>query len=291
MRRPAERKLRIGLTDPKGPLARQLRETFHESAVPVSRFVPLGHSEEAGKLWEIDGEAEVLQGPSPESIADLDLVILAGSPADAECRALASAAGIPTYDIAEEPPAAEGGAAILAALEQLPVDASFTILLPASEAGTGGVEELFAQAGASLNFRPAETAVFGERLAFNAFRDRATESLEAAVQSSLERRFSPCRISATCARIAVFHGYAGSALLRFGSDREAKDAIRRLGAAPELSRAPSPGGASVAAAVEEPRVILDPPSLASERVSVWFAFDGLALAAKAALRTARRLPG
>lgn len=290
MTRPAERKLRIGLTDPKGPFARQLREVFHEHSLPVSRFVPLGHAEEAGKLWEIDGEAEVLQGPTRESIGDLDLVILAGSPADAECKALASAGGIPMFDVADEPPAAEGCAAILAAIEPLPAEASFTILLPASEAGAGGVEELFAQAGASLNFRPAEASVFGERLAFNAFRDKASEALEAAVRSSLERRFPPCRISAICARIAVFHGYAGSALLRFGNEREAKNAIRRLGAASGLSRGASPG-ASTAAAVEQTRVMLDPPALASERVSAWFAFDGLALAANAALRTARRLLG
>jgi aspartate-semialdehyde dehydrogenase len=289
--RSVERKLRIGLTGPKGPFARQVREVFQENAVPVSRFVPLGSAEEDGKLSEIDGEAEFLQSPSREAIADLDLLILAGSPTDADCRAFAAASDVPAFDIADVPPAAEGCSAIFSALDPLPAEGSFTVLLPASEAGAGGIEELFAQAGASLNFRPAEAAVFSSRLAFNVFRDAAVESLETAVRSSLERRFSPCRISVLCARIAVFHGYAASALLRFPTEAESKNAVRQLGKSRELSLGDEPGGASTAAAVEGTRVLVDPPAAAAESVSLWFAFDGLDLAAKRALRAASRLLG
>ena len=222
------RRLRVGLTDPEGLFARQVREVFHQSHISVSRFVPLGTSGQDGKLSEIDGEAEFLRTPSRETIADLDLLILAGSSADAECRRLAGENGIPTYDSEQTPLAAQGCAAVLSALDPLPSSASFTVLLPASEAGRRGIEELFAQAGDSLNFRPTEAPVFGARLAFNLFRDSVTESLEAAACSSLEERFPPTAISVLCARVGVFHGYAASASLRFSSEAEAKSAIRQL---------------------------------------------------------------
>ncbi|MGH9441862.1 MAG: Asd/ArgC dimerization domain-containing protein [Thermoanaerobaculia bacterium] len=291
MTRGAQRQLRIGLTDPRGPFARQVREAFHESPISVSRFVSLGPPDHEGELSQIDGEAEVLQAPGRETIGDLDFLILAGSSVDADCRAQAAAAGIPVFDLERDPSASEGCAAVLSACDSLPTSASFTILIPASEAGAGGVEELFEQAGASLNFRPPDVAVFSARLAFNVFRDPATESLDAAVRASLERRFAPCRISATCTRIAVFHGYAASASLRFGSEALAKDAIRRIGSSPEISLGDRPGAASAASAVEERRVLLDPPMHRAEHVSLWIAFDGLARSAASALEAASRLLG
>ena len=291
MKPPAARALRIGLTDPKGPLARQIRDAFHGSPVPVSRFVPLAAATEDGNLSEIDGEAEFLRSPSRESIGDLDLLILGGSPVDPECRVFASEGKIPTFDVAEFPPAAEGCAAVISALAPPPASAAFTILLPASEAGTPGIEELFEQAGASLNFRPAESSVFGARLAFNVFRDTGAEALAAAARASLERRFPACRISVLCARVAVFHGYAASARLRFASEAEARAALRQLQSSTEISVGGAPGGASTAAAVEEERILVDPPLVEDDAATLWIAFDGLALAARAALRAATRLLG
>ena len=281
--------LRIGLTDPEGPLAREVRNVFHESSVAVSRFVPLGTAGEDGKLSEIDGEAAFLQRPSRETIADLDLLILAGSPADPECRVLAAQGEVPVFDVADSPLATWGCAAILSASHPLPAAASFTVLLPASERGTGGLEELFAQAGDSLNFRPTQAPVFGSRLAFNLFRDANTASLESSIRASLERRFAPCAISMLCARVGVFHGYAASALLQFATEAEARTAIGRLAQSPELSIAEAPGGASTANAVEGSRTIVDPPIPAGPSVSIWFAFDALALTARGALRMASGL--
>ncbi len=285
------RKLRVGLTDPSGPFARHLREVFHKNSVPVSRFVPLGAAAQDGKLSEIDGEAEFLQAPSRETIGDLDLLVLSGSPADAESRILASQNGIPVFDLEETPPAAQGCAEILSSSAPLPAAAAFTVLLPASEKGAAGIEELFAQAGDSLNFRPTQTSLFGERLAFNLFRDGSTLSLENTARTALERRFTPCAVSVLCARAAVFHGYAASVSLQYSTEAEAKSAIRHFASSRSLSIAPSAGGASTAAAVEEPRIVLDPPIQAGPRVSIWFAFDGIDLAAKGALRAASGLLG
>jgi Semialdehyde dehydrogenase, dimerisation domain len=278
------RKLRIGLTEPAGFFARQVREVFRENSVPVSRFVPLGTPEEDGRLSELDGEAAVLQAPSRETIGDLDLLILAGSPADPECRVLAARLEIPVFDVEQTPAAAQGCAAILSASDPLPVVAAFTVLLPASEKGMGGIEELFAQAGDSLNFRPTQAPVFGSRLAFNLFRDAATASLEGSIRIALEERFSPCTISMLCARAGVFHGYAASARLQFATAAEANNATRQFAASPELSLSEAPGGASTATAVEDSRILFDPPIQAGSSVSIWFAFDGLALAARGALR-------
>ena len=283
------RKLRVGLTDPSGPFARQVREVFHENSIPISRFVPLGTPSQDGKLSEIDGEAEFLQAPGRETVGDLDLLVLGGSAADGESRALAAEHGIAIFDLAEDPPAAAGCAEILAAAGLTPVAAAFTILLPASERGNAGIEELFAQAGDSLNFRPTQAPLFGERLAFNAFRDAATTSLEDSVRAALEARFSPCTVSVLCARVGLFHGYAGGATLQYTSDADAKAAVRNLTSSDTLTASEKPGGASAAAAVEDPRVVMDPPVARDSRVSVWFAFDGLDLAARGALRVANRL--
>jgi hypothetical protein len=276
----------VGLTDPEGPLARQVREAFHESPLSISRFVPLGTAEQDGRLSEIDGEAEFLRTPSRETVGDLDFLILAGSAADPECRRLAAESGVPAYDLEQTPLASLGCAAVLETLHPLPFSAVFTVLLPASEAGTPGIEELFGQAGDSLNFRPTEAPVFGSRLAFNVFRDPSTESLETAVTAALERRFTPCAVSVLGARIGIFHGYAASAQLRFSSESDARAAVRQLRETPGLSVGEAAGTASTAAAVEDSRVLLDPPIQLFERVSFWFAFDGLALASQAALAAA-----
>ncbi len=57
----------------------------------------------------------------------------------------------------------------------------------------------------------------------------------------------------------------------------------------ELSVGDAVGAASTASAVEDARLLLDPPLRFSENVSLWLAFDGLALAARGALAAATGL--
>jgi len=285
---PAKR-LRVGLTDPEGPLARHIREAFHEAQLPVSRIVPLGSEKDAGRLSELDGEPEILFPPARETIGDLDLLVLGGSEVDEEARRLADALGVAVFDAGASPAAALGCAALIEASS--PQFAGFTLLLPAAEAGTAGIEELFEQSGDALNFRKTRAPVFGNRLAFNLFRDAKTAAMDRRFEAYLAERCPSCTTSVIAVRGALFHGHAGSAFLRF-ADGEAADAgAARLRKNPAFVTGGAPGSAYPAEAVERSEMRIDPPTVAGDILSVWFAFDGLALAARAVLDRARRLVG
>ena len=275
------------MTDPDGPLARHLRDLVHESDIPVSRFVPIGTEEEAGRLSEVDGEPEYRVVPSRETIGDLDLLVLGGSPVDAAALQLARENDVAVFDAGAAPPAALGCAALIAACA--PASAAFTLLLPAAEAGTPGIQELFQQTSDALNFRDTAADVFGGRLAFNVFRDPGTEAADRRVAAYLAERFPACRTSVIAARTALFHGYAGSARMRFADPAAAKAGAGALGHSPGIAVSARPGGASPAAAVAEASVRIDPPIVEGDGLTVWFAFDGLTLAARAALDPVRVL--
>ena len=55
----------------------------------------------------------------------------------------------------------------------------------------------------------------------------------------------------------------------------------------EISVGKAPGSASPAESVEHSTLTADPPFVEGHALTVWFAFDGLALAAGAALAAAR----
>ena len=275
------------MTDPDGPLARHLRDLVHESDIPVSRFVPIGSEEEAGKLSEVDGEPEYRVVPTRETIGDLDLLVLGGSPVDAAALQLARENDVAVFDAGAAPPAALGCAALIHACA--PASAAFTLLLPAAEAGTQGIQELFQQTSDALNFRDTAADVFGGRLAFNLFRDPGTQDADRRVAAYLAERFPACRTSVIAARAALFHGYAGSARMRFADATAAKAGAGALGRSPGIAVSARPGGASPAAAVAEASVRIDPPVVEGDVLTVWFAFDGLTLAARAALDPVRVL--
>ena len=281
----AGRKLRIGLTDPEGPLARHLRDVFAGSGLPVSRFVPLGTQEEAGALKPGEEEPEIVVPPARETVGDLDLLVLAGSPVDDEARRLAMENGVAVWDAADTPPAAFGCAAILESAA--PESAVFTLLVPAAEEGTRGIQELFRQSGDALNFRDTEAPVFGSRLAFNLFRDARTDALGARIEAHLRKRYPSSPAAVVAVRAALFHGYAGTAVLRFDDGDAAERAATRLRGTPGIT-SERERGASPAAAVENGGVRIDSPEVRGDTVGVWFAFDGLALAAENAVALARR---
>ncbi len=284
--KPAGRKLRVGLTDPEGPLARHLRDVFSDSGLLVSRFVPIGTEPEAGTLKPGQEEPEIVVPPARETIGDLDLLVLAGSPVDDEARRIAKENDVAVWDAGENPVAAFGCAAILE--PAAPASAVFTLLLPAAEEGNAGIQELFRQSSDALNFRDTDAAVFGGRLAFNLFRDSRTDALAARIETHLARRCPASPAGVVAARAALFHGYAGTAVLRFADPGAAERAVASLRGAPGIFSGKELG-ASPASAVENSGVRIDAPSRRGDTVTVWFAFDGLALAAGNVLALARRI--
>jgi len=276
---------RIGLTDPQGPLSRHVRDVFHASDLPVSRFVPIGVETDAGKLYEIDGETEIFVPPARETIADLDFLVIAGSPIDATARALAGENEVPVFEAAAVPAAALGCDVILSAAP--PVSAAFTLILPAAEEGTEGIQELFRQAGDALNFRDTRAPIFGNRLAFNLFRDGRTAALDRRIEACLRERHPDAAVSATSIRGTLLHGYGASARLVFADAGKALEAADRLRASRDVGVGKKPGAASPAVVVEDSKMAADPPEVDGAALSLWFAFDGLALCAEAALAAAR----
>ena len=282
------RKHRIGLTAPESPLAREIRSTFHRHQFPVSRFVPLGKPDDEGRLSEIDGEAAFLETPRRETIGDLDFLILAGSDSDALAASLARDNDVPCHDATAIPVGAEGCLELLAAVSPAPAAAAFTLLLPAAEEADPGIRELFAQTGDALNMHTTTAKVFSGRLAFNLLRDASTQALERAIASELAGKSGEVRsITVVCARAAIFHGYAGAAALRFSTPAEVRKAHQALGRAAGLSVGRRPGHATPAEASESEKILLDPPSASGDTLTVWFAFDGLSLAARRAFAAAR----
>jgi len=128
-------------------------------------------------------------------------------------------------------------------------------------------------------------------LAFNLFRDARTAEADRRVEAYLVERFPGTGASVMEVRGALFHGYAGSALLRFADAAAAREGAAALLRAPGIEVSPETGGASPAVAVEEAGMRIDPPVVHEESVTVWFAFDGLTLAARAALDAVRALLG
>jgi hypothetical protein len=277
------------MTDPEGPFSRHVRALFREKDVPVSAFVPLATEEAEGKLSQLDGEPAYFQVPRRETVGDLDLLVLSGSGADALCRGLATSENVPVFDVETHPAAATGIRLILSVLSEPPTDASFNVLLPAAELGNVAVEELFEQAGDSLNFRPTKSSALEGRLAFNTLRDSASRRLEKTVRTSLKAEFPGCRLQVVLARAGFFHGYCGAGFLRFDAEKSAARAAASLSRNPAISVGRKAGFASPAAAVEASALFLELPEVEGPDVSTWFAFDGLALAAGSVLDLARSL--
>jgi hypothetical protein len=248
--------------------------------------VPIAADVEEGRLAEIDGEAAYLEPLRQETVADLDFLILGGSERDAEARSLASTGKIPLHDAAEVPIATHGCAALLEALSRPPQAAAFTLILPAAEEADAGIQELFHQAADALNLRPTEAKIFHDRLAFNLFRDKAVVREEQRIRVALLERFPSASLSVTAARAGIFHGYAGGASFEFPNPSEARKARHALDSSDALSVGSRPGHAAPGSLAEEERVRLDPPEVDGARMSLWFAFDALALAARSALRAA-----
>lgn len=285
------RQLRIGLTAPEDPLARRLREVFRDENVPVSRFVELGSESQAGKFSEKDGDFSFIQTPSRETVGDLDLLLLNGSDADAAAERLAKENEVPIFRTDASTPAALGPEVVLMRLSPPPREAGFTIIVPASERGEAGVEELFAQAGDALNFRQTPTRVFAARLAFNVFRDDAILRQEETLRSRLHESFPATTINILCVRAALFHGYAAAASLRFETEEAARTGAEQLQKSTAISFGRGPGHATAGRAVESEAILADPAIVAGPSLSFLFTYDGLTLAARRAVEAARRLLG
>src|SRR5678816_716385 len=104
--------------------------------------------------------------------------------------------------------------------------ASITILTPASERGSAGVNELQEQTVELLNFQPVENRVFGGQLAFNLLTENQTARhaenlIRDQLSDLLGNDMPPLGIAAIQA--PVFHSHAFSVFLKFKENISASE--------------------------------------------------------------------
>ena len=238
--------LRIGIVGATSPLSGELKEALAESALAGATFVLLDDAEAQGTLDQVGDEAAIVLGLGEEAFDGLDFVFFAGSSeqtrrwwrraADAGTAVLDMTGvldaepgvviGSPWLRSAEnEPdlltramvPAHAGALAIAAILNRLHVPgllrtAAVTVLHPASEFGTGALEELHRQTVSVLNFQNLPQDVFGAQVAFNQMvelGDAARASLHDAdgrLRHHLATMLRGADVSMQMVQAPVFHG-------------------------------------------------------------------------------------
>src|SRR5438309_1822958 len=185
----------IALIGSTSLLGKELRQMLEDRGLPVGRLALLETEEYAGLLQEFAGDIRITQVISPESLADIDIAFFTCSPEIMQSY-VASGPKFPdlTIDVTQtgQPgtlflngisatgmlrrkgyyvnpdPAAIVLGRVLSDLHNTFVVqwAAVTILQPASERGSSGVDELQQQTVSLLNFQPLENKVFQSQLAF-----------------------------------------------------------------------------------------------------------------------------
>jgi aspartate-semialdehyde dehydrogenase len=245
----------IAIVGASSPLGKELREILEASAFPVGKLSLLETEEYAGLLQEFAGEIRITQIISPEVFAEVDIAFFACSP-EIMGAYVASGAPLPDLTIDLTQPRAEGmlfldgisapgilnntgyfinphPAAIVIArvLAQLSrayriEGASVTVLLPASERGSAGVDELQEQTIGLLNFQQVETRTFSGQLAFNLLTENevARQTEERIRHHLLGLLKEPPFMPAIAAiQAPVFHSHSFSMFVTLGGSPDVAD--------------------------------------------------------------------
>jgi aspartate-semialdehyde dehydrogenase len=241
----------IAIVGSSSPLGKELRELIEGPEFPVGKLSLLETEEYAGLLQEFAGEIRITQIISPESFEDTDIVFFACSPEIIKAYAeTGSAFPELTIDLTQT---ASAGALFLAGVSDAshlrttgyyinPHPAvialgrvlarvqnaftvetvSVTVMEPASERGSAGIDELQEQTVGLLNFQPVEHKTFSGQLAFNVLSDirsaRPVESLLRAQLSTLLGQGTPS-VGIAAVQVPVFHSHAFAVFLQL------KDAV------------------------------------------------------------------
>ncbi len=204
-------------------------------------------SDPEANLSEFAGEAMLVSPPDLETLGELDIAFLCGSPQegarylDWACRvgfvaidltgAANEAAGAPVVNASVNPEAIPEGAGVIATphpVSQLvstllgPIRrlgglrrAEAVVLQPASVLDAVGLDELYQQTLALMNFKDLPREMFGRQLAFNLFPAWLRGRLEdhGAGRSGLEREIlaitgGDYSLAVQAIQAPVFHGHA-----------------------------------------------------------------------------------
>lgn len=233
---------RIAIVHPVGLLARELREQLHQRPDLCSDLQLLTtHDEEVGVLTEVSGGAGLVARLDSDALSGIDLVFVCGDDDTIGTAIGAIPEGIPTVIVqatgtgehgtlriagAAEPPttrtlcsphaAVVALSHLLASLSPLaPRQTVATVIVPASVREQAGLDELFAQTNAILNFTGERSEeVFGHQLAFNLLPVEGAEEIAAQLSGVPE---AP-EVSLQLLQGGVFHSLSISLWVAFDTD-------------------------------------------------------------------------
>lgn len=312
-------------------LGKELAEELSRATAVVWDLTLLDTEEAGGQMTAAGEEAMVIQPISAEAFSGIDVAFFAGDATTALAFwKSAHAAGASIVDLTgalEGQPqvvvraaSIKGGTAAdlatVALVPAHPVSVMLgmlqarlesvgltrmvaTVLRPASECGSAGVEELHQQTVGLLAFKPLKKDVYDTQVAFNlvaSLGEAAKMSLET-VRATIQRQLGTLLGGEAADRIAlqlieapVFHGYTASVFLEFRPGVEAGTVRAALhGEGLEVVDEPSPSNESAAGKDE---IVLSVSAAASKDGScfwVWVAADNLRITAKNAAACAVEL--
>jgi hypothetical protein len=168
---------------------------------------------------------------------------------------------------------------VLRALAALaPTDAVLTLLLPASDFGDPGIEELAKQGAARLSGRPAERSVtLPGILAFDAL--PAFGARFTALRQQLRNLFPgvACRLAA--AHVGVFHGHAAALAVHLGGEADAAHVAEAIRSAPGLRIARRSDRPHLTVAVDGDEIVCAEIEYEGGWVSAWLFADAVRVGA------------
>ena len=316
----------ISIVGSSSPLGKELREAIEGPGFPVGKLSLLETEEYAGLLQEFAGEIRITQIVAPESFTDTDIAFFACSPEIIDAYA-SSGAAFPelTIDLTQTDhegtlflggfsnafplkaagyyinphPAAIALGRVLARIQSaFQIEAvSATVLEPASERGSAGIDELQEQTVGLLNFTGVEHKTFSGQLAFNFLTEAGTaRRVEGLVRNQLAKLLGEGMPSVGVAAVQapVFHSHAVSLFLQLkeAASTEQIGASLQVGGNGVIVHAddglsPSPVTVVGSDAVHVARLAADPHRPGC--FFLWLVADNLRIAAGNALQIAESL--
>lgn len=339
----AQRGFRVGVVGATSLLGKELADELPESGLANARVTLLGEDEETGgQLTQVGEDAAVVEGLEDSSFEGLDFALFAGTGATTKehweaarragagivdltyaldgtagvlvrapalQRELGQRAGEPdlhTAAVVTAHPAAVMLATVASRLGRaLPVQTmAATVLLPASEAGKAGMDELHQQTVSLLSFQPVPKDEFGAQVAFNfvpEFGDEANAGTLRAVRERVLRHYGAIgggalpELALELVQAPVFHGLTASVFVEMAEPVTAERVREALGGgALEVTAADSDAELPTNVQVAGQRLIavsvrgLEGRS-AARRFWLWMAADNLRLHASNAIHCAMEL--
>jgi len=249
--------LAVALVDSTTLLGRDVRAVLSERSFPSSKILLFHTAGEEGLVTGEDDGAAFVAPLTPDALESADVAFLCGDAAgtsrflasrvDDGCLAI-DLSGVRSGGVFARPQGGPGGAPLpegnlfltfepvalvlaetLAVVESVAPVAGLTAAIdrPASELGSGALDELFRQAIALARFESPPKEILGTQLAFNAHFPSDSRDFEARVAEDLVRLAGrPLPLGLLSARSGVFHGHLLRVEFRTESAAPSEEAVR-----------------------------------------------------------------